>query len=269
MISVDQRSTRFKHGLDVYDTMTADAFGNQLNPGLAALEPQFPFLVDATMSFAIGDVWGRSEMDARTREIAMIAALGVVGASAAVQLRQHVGYALNSGATADEVRELVYLTSVSAGFPRALNMAAEVKAVFDERDVREAPAEPTPPADRHRRGLDEMAMLGREEQVDIAGHPMLGPLSLAFPFLIEGVVDYAMGDVWTRPALDPATRQIATVAAFAALGDAWPQMKLHAGHALRLGVPRATLAEVINLLAVAVGFPTALNAAAAMREAVD
>ena len=64
MISVDQRSTRFQYGLDVYGTITADAFGDELNPGLAALEPQFPFLVDAAMSFAIGDVGGRSEMTA-------------------------------------------------------------------------------------------------------------------------------------------------------------------------------------------------------------
>ena len=266
MTSIDEGSRRFQHGLDVYDVMTADAFHNKLNPGLAELQPQFPFLVDAAMSFAIGDVWGRSEMDGRTREIAMGAALGVVGGGGAVQLRQHVGYALNLGATADELRELIHLTSVSAGFPRALNMAGEVKAVFDERDIDEAPAEPAPPADRHRRGLDEMAMLGGVKEVDIAGHPVLGPLSRAFPFLIEGVIDYAMGDVWTRPALDPATRQIATVSAFAALGDAWPQMKLHTGHALRLGVSHAKLAEIINLLTVAVGFPIALNAATAMRE---
>ncbi|QOG07387.1 carboxymuconolactone decarboxylase family protein [Aureimonas sp. OT7] len=263
------RSDRFQHGLDVYDVMTAKEFGNELSPGLKALESDFPFLVDATMSYAIGDVWGRTQMHARTRELAMIAALGVVGAGAAVQLRQHVEYALNLGVSADEVRELVYLTSVAAGFPRALNMAAEVKAVFEAKGIPDVPAERSDTPDRHQRGLDKMAQLGREEQVDIAAHPVLGPLSRAFPFLIDGVIEYAMGDVWTRPALDIAIRQVATVAAFAALGDAWPQVKLHTGHALRLGVSRETLAEVVNLLTVAVGFPVALNAAAAIREVFD
>ena len=73
-----------------------------------------------------------------------------------------------------------------------------------------------------------------------------------------------MGEVWPRPALDPATRQLAAVAAFATLGDAWPQMRLHVGHALRMGVPRDTLREIINLLTVSAGFPIALNAAGEM-----
>jgi 4-carboxymuconolactone decarboxylase len=264
-----ERAERFQHGLDVYDTMTANQFGNKLNPGLEALQPVFPFLVDATMSYAIGDVWGRSELDVRTRELSMIAALGVVGAGAAAQLRQHVEYALNLGVHADEVREMVYLVSVAGGFPRALNMASEVKAVFNDKGVGDAPAEPSASPDRHRRGLDKMAQLGNEELVDIARHPVLGPLSHSFPFLIDAVIEFAMGDVWSRSALDRETRQIATVAAFAALGDSWPQMKLHTGHALRLGVSRQTLAEVVNLLSVAVGFPIALNAAAAMREAFE
>ncbi|MDX3899313.1 MAG: carboxymuconolactone decarboxylase family protein [Sphingobium sp.] len=261
------RSDRFQHGLDVYDQMTAGAFGDRLNPGLASLDRDFPFLVDAAMSFAIGDVWGRDAIDGRTRELAMVAALGVVGAGAAVQLRQHVGYALNLGTSLDELRELVYLTTVSAGFPRALNMAAEMKAVFDERNFDGAEREHDGEVDRHSRGLDKMAELGREARIDIDAHPVLGPLSIDFPFLVEAVIDYAMGDVWTRPALDPAARQIAVVTAFGALGDAWPQMRLHVGHALRLGVSRAKLAEVVNVLSVAVGFPVALNAATEMKAA--
>ena len=262
-----ERSDRFQHGLDVYDAMTANEFDNRLNPGLADLEKDFPFLVDAAMSFAIGDVWGRSGIDDKSRELAMVAALGTLGAGGYVQLRQHASYALTFGATADELRELVYLTTVSAGFPRALNMAAEVKAVLDEAGIAAAIPESEDIVDRRARGLEEMAMLGRVAEVDIAKHPVLGPLSRDFPFLVDAVIDYSMGDVWTRSALVPAVRQIATVAAFGALGDAWPQMRLHTGHALRLGVPRDALKEVISILAVASGFPRALNAASEMRRA--
>lgn len=263
-----QRPARFQQGLDVYARMTADTFGDRLNPALADLERDFPFLVEAAMSYAIGDVWGRPQIDDKARELAMVAALGVVGAGGYVQLRQHAGYALTFGATADELRELVYLTTVSAGFPRALNMAAEIKAVLDEAAVGPARPEGNIDPDRRRRGLEEMAMLGRAPEVDIGSHPVLGPLARDFPFLVEqGVVDYSMGDVWTRGALAPELRQIAAVAAFGALGDAWPQMRLHTGHALRLAVPRETLKEVVNILSVAAGFPIALNAAAEMRRA--
>jgi alkylhydroperoxidase/carboxymuconolactone decarboxylase family protein YurZ len=46
-------------------------------------------------------------------------------------------------------------------------------------------------------------------------------------------------------------------------------VKLHVGHALRHGVQRQTLVEVVNLLTLAVGFPIALSAAAAIREAME
>lgn len=259
-----KRSERFQHGLDVYDGMTANEFNNKLNPGLTALGRDFPFLVDAAMSYAIGDVWGRPQIDNKARELAMIAALGVVGAGSYIQLRQHAEYALTFGATADELRELVYLTSVSAGFPRALSMAAEIKAVLDKAKV--GPATPDQPVtvDRHVRGLETMARLGGVPKVEIASHPVLGPLSQTLPFLVDAVVEYAMGEVWTRGALAPDLRQLAAVAAFGALGDAWPMMRLHTAHALRLGVSRETLKEVVNILSVAVGFPIALNAAAEM-----
>lgn len=269
MIDTDtiQRSGRFNRGLAVYDVMTANAFHGRLNPGLSAMEREFPFLVDATMAYAIGDVWGRPEMDVQLRELAMIAALGAGGSSGYPQLRQHASYALNLGASADELRELVYLTTVTAGFPRALNMAAEIKAVFDETGVGPGSKSPEPlsgEADRRQRGLDKMADLGHEPAIDLAAHPVLGPLSRDFPFLVDATVDYSMAEVWTRAALDPADRQIATIAAFATLGDAWPQMRLHIGHALRMGVSRTVLKEIVSLLTVSGGFPLALNAAAEM-----
>lgn len=264
-----ERSDRFNHGLAIYDTMTANAFDGRLNPGLSGLESDFPFLVDAAMAYAIGDVWGRPEIDAKTRELAMVAALGAGGSSGYPQLRQHASYALNLGASADELRELVYLTTVTAGFPRALNMAAEVKAVFDEAGVGAGGKPPEAVAvdeGRRQRGLDKLAYLGHEPSIDINAHPVLGPLSRDFSFLVDATVDYSMGEVWTRTALDPADRQIATVAAFAQLGDAWPQMRLHLGHALRMGVSREVLKEIVNILTVSAGFPLALNAAAEMRK---
>lgn len=49
-------------------------------------------------------------------------------------MKIHAGYALNLGVTRDELKEIIYLTTVHAGFPRALNAATALKEVFDERD---------------------------------------------------------------------------------------------------------------------------------------
>jgi 4-carboxymuconolactone decarboxylase len=45
----------------------------------------------------------------------------------------HAGYALKLGATPDELKEIVYLITVPAGFPRAIEASQALKEVFDER----------------------------------------------------------------------------------------------------------------------------------------
>jgi len=98
-----------------------------------------------------------------------------------------------------------------------------------------------------------------------AGQPVLQALHKDFPFLASATTDYALGDVWGRSELDARTRQLATVAVFAAQGNL-PQMKIHAGYALQAGVLPAELKEMIYLTTVTAGFPRALDAAQALRE---
>ncbi len=98
-----------------------------------------------------------------------------------------------------------------------------------------------------------------------AGQPVLNALRQDFPFLADAIVDYSLGDVWSRQGLDDRTRQLATVAAFAAAGNL-PQLKIHAGYALRLGVTQDELKEIIYLTTVTAGFPRSIDAAQAMRE---
>ena len=51
-----------------------------------------------------------------------------------------------------------------------------------------------------------------------ADQPTLEGLKKEFPFLADAVAGFALGEVWAESALDHRTRQLATVAAFAALG---------------------------------------------------
>lgn len=97
------------------------------------------------------------------------------------------------------------------------------------------------------------------------GQPVLQAMHEDFPFLAGAITDYALGDVWAREVLDHRTRQLATVAAFAAQGNL-AQLKIHAGYALRLGVTPDELKEMIYLTTVTAGFPRAIDAAQALRE---
>lgn len=98
-----------------------------------------------------------------------------------------------------------------------------------------------------------------------AGQPVLDALRQDFPFLGDAITDYSLGDVWSRQGLDDRTRQLAAVAAFAANGNL-PQLKVHAGYALRLGVTQNELKEIVYLTTVTAGFPRSIDAAQALRE---
>ena len=89
--------------------------------------------------------------------------------------------------------------------------------------------------------------------------PTLEGMRAEFPFLAEATEAYALGDVWSRPGLDNRTRQLATVAMMAALGET-TLMRVHAGYALNIGVSEDELKEMIYLITVPVGFPRAIAA---------
>lgn len=122
------QSERKQKGLQVIDELS----GGAGQPVLNELQKDFPFLADATLEYSLGDVWSRKVLDPKTRQLATIAAFAAQGTLP--QMKIHAVYALNLGATRDELKEIIYLTTVHAGFPRALNAAAALKEVFDEQD---------------------------------------------------------------------------------------------------------------------------------------
>ena len=115
--------------------------------------------------------------------------------------------------------------------------------------------------DRYRRGLDLLNRLDREQ-----GERILAALEDVAPDFARYVVEFAFGDICSRPGLDLKTREIATVAALAALGTAPAQLRVHIQAALNLGCSREEVAEVIMQMAVYAGFPAALNGLAAAKE---
>ena len=65
--------------------------------------------------------------------------------------------------------------------------------------------------------------------------------------------------IYSRPGLDLKSREIATVAALTALGNAAPQLKVHINAALNVACSREEIVEVIMQMAIYAGFPAALN----------
>lgn len=103
----------------------------ETQPNLEAMRAEFPFLAEATEAYALGDVWGRDVLDDRTRQLAAVAAMAALGEVG--MMRVHASYALNVGVTEEELKEIVYLITVPAGFPRAIAASQALSELFSER----------------------------------------------------------------------------------------------------------------------------------------
>lgn len=86
------------------------------------------------------------------------------------------------------------------------------------------------------------------------------------PDMPRFIMEFAYGDIYSRPGLDMQKREIATVAALVALGTATPQLKTHIRASLNVGVKEEAIVETILQMALYAGFPASLNALTAARD---
>ncbi|MGM8934382.1 carboxymuconolactone decarboxylase family protein [Pseudomonas neustonica] len=122
--------TRYQTGLEKLTEIDGEA-GHQV---IESLKDVCPDLAKYTIEFPFGDIYSRTGLDLKSREIATVAALTAMG-HCAPQLKVHVNAALNVGCTPDEVKETVLQMAVYAGFPAALNGMFVVKEVLIERGL--------------------------------------------------------------------------------------------------------------------------------------
>ncbi|MFC5418540.1 carboxymuconolactone decarboxylase family protein [Bosea eneae] len=99
-----------------------------------------------------------------------------------------------------------------------------------------------------------------------AGHRVIAALADIAPDFANYVFEFPFGDIYSRPGLDLRSREIATIAALAALGNAQPQLKVHIEAGLNVGLSRREITEVMIQMAVYAGFPAALNGLFAAKE---
>lgn len=115
----------------------------------------------------------------------------------------------------------------------------------------------------------ERYVIGQEmlQQVDgKGGEAVVESLKDIAPDFARYLLEFPFGDIYARPGLDLRSREIATVAALTALGNAAPQLKVHIAAALHVGLTQDEIIEVIMQMAVYAGFPAALNGLFAAKE---
>lgn len=95
---------------------------------------------------------------------------------------------------------------------------------------------------------------------------MIAALSGIAPDFARYLIEFPFGDIYSRPGLDLRSREIATIAALTAMGNAAPQLKVHIEAGLNVGLSRDEITEVIMQMAVYAGFPATLNGLFAAKE---
>ena len=102
-----------------------------------------------------------------------------------------------------------------------------------------------------------------------AGQQVVEALQGIAPDFGKYLIEFPFGDIYSRKGVDLKTREIAVIAALAALGNARPQLKIHLRACLNVGCSRTEIIEILMQMAVYAGFPAALNALFAAKEVFE
>ena len=128
----DEASAEYQRGMNEIRKQLgpmADSYIERIK----ALAPEFAWV---NVTFPFGELYTRDVLDLKTRELCTVAALTVQGFSLP-QLKLHVDAALRSGASREEVIEVITQMIAYAGFPAATNALMTAEAVFQDHDATE------------------------------------------------------------------------------------------------------------------------------------
>lgn len=118
---------RYKKGLEVMREHLGKEAADEHIRKIAEIAP---FFAKVNVEFPFADLYPHeSSLDQRTRELATIAALTVLG-YAIPELKLHIRAGLNCGATKEEIVEIITQMLAYCGFPAATNAIMAAREIF-------------------------------------------------------------------------------------------------------------------------------------------
>ncbi len=113
---------------------------------------------------------------------------------------------------------------------------------------------------RFTRGVDRL------REIDAGGaQSVMDGLDDIAPDLGRYVVEFAFGDIHSRPGLGQRERQLVTLAVLVTLGGTEPQLEIHINGALNVGLSAREIVEAVIQCVPYAGFPRVMNAIAVLR----
>lgn len=183
----------------------------------------------------------------RQQAIPLIAA--AAASSDMPQLNAALGRGLDAGLTLSEAKEVLVQLYAYAGFPKSLNALGELMNVVRTREAQGiATAAGKPPSAKAPVG-DALRTVGAANQTRISGAPVAGPVMEFAPIINQYLQTHLFGDIFERDNLDWQSRELATVGALAAMPGVEAQLRSHMAASQRVGISRAQLQQLAQLLA--------------------
>lgn len=116
-----------ERGMALFNALYGDGAGEELRQDMADLCPDF---TDISIEWAMGGILARPGLDAKTRELVVIASCVTLGHTVP-QLRAHTQAALNAGASREEIIEAILQLLFYAGGAAVRNALVNVRDILN------------------------------------------------------------------------------------------------------------------------------------------
>lgn len=236
------------------------ALYGEANPVKIEQEPE----ISAVMQkFIYADVSEQVHFTQAQQELLKLAVL--VSSNTTEDLETYIAGALQSGATAAEVRETIYQCTPYVGFPRVKEALEKMHDVFESKGIK------VPLADNGTINDSNRYDKGLAVQVGIFGdaiHKMNSSAPADQKHINTYLSANCFGDYYTRQVLDLRQRELITFIAIASLGGCEPQLKAHAAANIAVGNTRQDLLDAVTVALPYIGYPRTLNALGCINEIV-
>ena len=223
------------------------------SPGAWELAPDLERIIGEAL---FGNIWRRPALTPVQREMITLSCLIVMNRE--VQLKRHLGNALNVGLTPNQIVELIIHDTWYGGAPAGIQALTLCKEVFEERGIDFTAARihdsGEDPDSLYQRGEEfRKSYMGNVSRTRTTAH------TEAERELNRITGEYYWGATWTRPGLDLTSRSICTMACLAALGREGP-LRSHIRGALNIGLSQNQIIEVFGHMTLYAGIPFARGA---------
>lgn len=232
------------------------ASGSANGPSIEELNTVSPALAAYTQDLLQDEVWERSELSARDRSIATLAAL--VAGNHTAEMPHHFNLALDNGVAPAEISELITHLAFYSGWGNATAAAAILYPIFEARDIG---PDQLPAVEAELLPLDEEAEQARESFVE-------GEFGDTAPGVVHYTTHALFRDLWLRPGLEPRDRSLVTVSALIAAGKV-EQVPFHLNRAMDNGLTQGEASEVLTHLAFYAGWPNVFSTLPVARDVFE